>query len=84
LLWGVSGVYFSFPRLFDGLYVLDPSDKFTDVSLYWLSQLHFGRFNRLTEAVWTVLGLVPAVLAFTGTFICCRRVIFKKPSNPHW
>jgi len=28
------------------------------------------------------VGVVPAVLAFTGVFICCRRVIFKKPSNP--
>jgi PepSY-associated TM region len=84
LLWGVSGIYFCFPRLFDGLYLFDPSDKFTDPSLYWLSELHFGRFNRFTEAVWTVLGLVPAVLAFTGTFICCRRVIFHKRSNPHW
>lgn len=84
LLWAVSAIYFCFPRLFDGLYVLDASDKFTDLSLYWLSQLHFGRFNRFTEAVWTILGLAPAVLAFTGTFICCRRLIFKKPSNPHW
>jgi hypothetical protein len=28
------------------------------------------------------LGLVPALLAFTGVFICCRRVFYKKPSNP--
>jgi uncharacterized iron-regulated membrane protein len=82
LLWGVSAIYFCFARWFDGLYLLDPSDRSTDFSLYWLSQLHFGRFNRFTEAVWTIFGLVPAVLAFTGTFICCRRVIFKKPSNP--
>jgi hypothetical protein len=24
----------------------------------------------------------PAVLAFTGVFICCRRVIFKKRCKP--
>jgi hypothetical protein len=45
--------------------------------------LHFGRFGGLAEALWTVLGLVPAVLASTGVFICCRRVMYKKPSNPN-
>jgi hypothetical protein len=29
------------------------------------------------------VGLAPAVLAFTGVFICCRRIIFHKPSNPN-
>jgi uncharacterized iron-regulated membrane protein len=84
LLWGVSAIYFSFPRLFDVLFVFDPSDKFTDSGLYWMAELHFGRFNWLSETVWTVLGLIPAILAFTGTFICCRRMIFKMPSNPNW
>ena len=83
LLWGVSGLYFAFPQAFSIFLVLDPADRITDQWLYWLSELHFGRFTRLTEALWAVLGLVPGVLAFTGTFICCRRVIFKKPSNPY-
>jgi len=83
LVWGVSGIYFSFPHLFDAVYGLDPTDSFTTESLFWLSQLHFGRFGWVAEALWTLLGLVPAVLAFTGFFICCRRVIFKKPSNPN-
>lgn len=83
LLWGVSGTYFAFPRWFDALFLLDPTDRFTDQALYWLSELHFGRFDSFTKALWAILGLVPAVLAFTGTFICCRRMIFKKPSNPH-
>jgi len=83
LLWGVSAIYFAFPRIFDGLFLLDPADRFTDVGLSWLGKLHFGRFNWFTEAVWTVLGLAPAILAFTGMFICCRRVIYKKPSNPN-
>jgi uncharacterized iron-regulated membrane protein len=74
LLWGVSGIYFSFPDLFDAL-----PDQVTS----WLAQLHFGRFDWFTEALWSFLGLVPAVLAFTGIFICCRRVIYKKPSNPN-
>ena len=83
LLWGISGIYFSFPQLFNALFLLDPADHFTDQGLFWLSELHFGRFGWLVEALWTVLGLVPAVLAFTGVFICCRRMIYKKPSNPN-
>lgn len=79
LVWGIAGFYFAFSIFF----VLDPGDRITDQWLFWLSGLHFGRFTRLTEALWAVLGLVPGVLAFTGTFICCRRVIFRKPSNPY-
>jgi uncharacterized iron-regulated membrane protein len=82
LVWGVSGIYFSFPQLFEGLYLLDPTDHFTDQVLLWFSDLHFGRFGWFAEALWALVGLVPAVLASTGAFICCRRIIFKKPSNP--
>jgi uncharacterized iron-regulated membrane protein len=82
LLWGVSGIYFSFPRLFNVLLVLDPADRLADQALFRLAQLHFGRFGRFAEAVWSLVGLAPGVLAFTGVFICCRRLIYKKPSNP--
>ena len=80
LIWGVSGIYFSFPGWFDAIGSLGPNGE---QGLFWLSELHFGRFNRFTEAVWSILGLVPALLAFTGIFVCCRRVIFKQPSNPN-
>jgi uncharacterized iron-regulated membrane protein len=83
LLWGVSGIYFSFPQWFNALLLIDSADRFTDQGLFWLSALHFGRFDWFTKVVWAVLGLVPAILAFTGTFICCRRVIYKMPSNPN-
>jgi uncharacterized iron-regulated membrane protein len=83
LLWGISGIYFSFPGWFNGLLLLDPAGRVSDQGLFWLSELHFGRFDWFTKAVWAVSGLVPAALAFTGTFICCRRVIYKKPSNPN-
>ena len=83
LLWGISGMYFSFPQLFNALLVLDPADHFTASGLFWLSELHFGRFGWFAEALWRLFGLVPAVLAFTGIFICCRRMIYKKPSNPN-
>ena len=83
LLWAISGFYFAFPRAFSIFFVVDPADRVTDQWLFWLSELHFGRFTWVTEALWVVLGLVPGVLAFTGTFICCRRLIFKKHSNPY-
>lgn len=77
-----SGVYLALPQLFSIFYLADPADRFTDQWLYLLSELHFGRFNLVTEWLWAVLGFVPGMLAFTGTFICCRRIIFGKPSNP--
>lgn len=83
LLWGVSGIYFAFPRWFDALLLLDPADRVTDQALFWLSELHFGRFDAFTKAVWAAVGLIPAVLAFTGTFVCCRRMIYNKQSSPH-
>jgi hypothetical protein len=84
LMWGISGLYFSFPQAF---YVpaswVDPADKYTDRILFGLSQLHFGRFAWYTEGLWSLLGLVPAFLAFTGVFVCCRRVIYHQSSNPN-
>ena len=68
LVWGVSGIYFSFPQIFNALFLLDPADHFTDEGLSWLAQLHFGRFGGFAEALWTLLGLVPAVLAFHRRF----------------
>jgi uncharacterized iron-regulated membrane protein len=83
LTWAISAIYFSFPQWFDSLFLLDPSDKITDSALSGLAQLHFGRFNWFTEILWALLGLAPVVLAFTGVFVCCRRVILRKPSNPN-
>lgn len=74
-LWAVSGAYFAFPDFFAAL--------ISDRILFVLAELHFGRFAWFTKAVWCVAGLVPAGLAFSGMFVCCRRVIFKKPSNPY-
>ena len=83
LLWGVSGLYFSFPEPFDGIVnIFDPGPsarpRFGDEVLTWLSNLHFGRFNVSTEVLWALIGLVPAVLAFTGIFMCCHRLLIRK------
>jgi uncharacterized iron-regulated membrane protein len=82
LLWGISGMYFAFPEAFNFLLAFDPDDRFTNSALGWLSDLHFGRFGWFIQTIWVLLGLVPAILAFTGVFICCRRVVFNEPSNP--
>ena len=66
-MWGISGAYFSFPQVFN---------EVGDFILLWLSNLHFGRLGWFAEALWTLLGLVPAVLSFTGVFLCCRRMIY--------
>jgi uncharacterized iron-regulated membrane protein len=80
LMWGISGLYFTFPQPFD--FLLGPigaGNKFTDETLLWLSLLHFGRFGWFAEALWALLGLAPAVLSLTGVFLCCRRMIYKGP-----
>jgi uncharacterized iron-regulated membrane protein len=82
LMWGISGIYFCFPQAFDALYFVDPGDKYSDQILFWLSQLHFGRFGWFSQAFWTVFGLVPAVLAVTGVFLCCHRMIYHSSANP--
>jgi uncharacterized iron-regulated membrane protein len=78
LLSGISGLYFVFPQPFNFLLgSVDPADKFADKTLLWLSLLHFGRFGWFSEALWALVGLVPAVLSVTGVFLCCRRMIYK-------
>jgi uncharacterized iron-regulated membrane protein len=80
LMWGVSGFYFCFPQTVNGLSgFVDPNDKHADRVLGWLSMAHFGRFDWFTEALWVLLGLVPALLSATGVFLCCRRMIYKLP-----
>jgi uncharacterized iron-regulated membrane protein len=84
MLWGVSGIYFAFPGMFNWLTDLhDPPHASNelhvgDLALSWLSNLHFGRFGWFAEAIWTILGIVPAVLAFTGVFMCCHRLFVRK------
>jgi uncharacterized iron-regulated membrane protein len=62
--------------------LLDPADRIVDQGMFWLSQLHFGRFGWFMEIVWSLVGIGSAILAFTGVFICCRRLMFRKPSHP--
>jgi uncharacterized iron-regulated membrane protein len=80
LMWGISGFYFCFPQTVNVLSgFVDPSDKYADRILGCLSGAHFGRFGWFAEALWALLGLVPALLSVTGVFLCCRRMIYKVP-----
>ena len=84
LMWGISGIYFSFPDFFGSLLAFfDPRDRFYDPALSWLSQSHFGRFGWYTEALWSALGLVLALLSISGVSVCCHRMIYKKSANPN-
>jgi uncharacterized iron-regulated membrane protein len=70
LIWGVSGVFLCFPGTLD---------SFLSFPLrLWINRLHFGRFNAATEALWTILGLSPGILAVTGALMWWNRVLSKK------
>jgi len=70
MVWGVSGICLCFPGALN--FLLGREFR------YWITRLHFGRFNGATEALWTVLGLVPALLAATGALMWWNRVLVKK------
>jgi uncharacterized iron-regulated membrane protein len=70
LVWGISGICLCFPGVLD--FLLNNQVRL------WITRLHFGRFNAVTEVIWTVVGLAPAFLAITGVFMWWNRVLSKK------
>jgi uncharacterized iron-regulated membrane protein len=83
-MWTVSGIYLSIPSSFNAVVdFLEPSGsrqggglRFGDTVLYWLAQLHFGRFAGIpVKVMWTVIGLAPAVLFVTGAAMWWKRVL---------
>ena len=70
LIWGISGLQLCFPGTFD--FFVSSEVR------HWLTALHFGRFNAVTEAVWALAGLVPAFLAVTGGLMWWNRFLAKK------
>jgi uncharacterized iron-regulated membrane protein len=74
LIWGVSGICLCLPGALN--FLLGVEIRF------WITRLHFGRFNRGTEVLWIVLGLSPALLAGTGVLMWWNRVLGKKVD--HW
>jgi uncharacterized iron-regulated membrane protein len=83
LMWAVSGIYLSIPSAFNSAVdYLEPlnassrSPRFGDQVLYWLAQAHFGRFAGVwVKIIWTIFGLVPAVLFVTGLLMWWKRVL---------
>jgi len=83
-MWGVLGVYFAFPDAFNSvLALLDPGDQLYDRGLFWLSDAHFGRYGWFSEALWSGLGILLALLSISGVFVCCHRLVYKKSANPN-
>ena len=83
-MWTFSGIYLSTPATFNALVdLLEPSEsgrrgglRLGDTVLYWLAQLHFGRFAGIPmKIVWTVIGLAPAALFVTGAVMWWKRVL---------
>jgi uncharacterized iron-regulated membrane protein len=70
LTWGISGICLCFPGVLNFLF----GSEFR----FWITRLHFGRFNQGTEALWTILGLAPAVLAATGALMWWNRFLSKR------
>ena len=79
LVWGISGIYFCFPAL-----SFNPQIQLIGGSvLSLLTQLHFGRFDWFTEALWTVVGIAPAASAVTGALMWWNRVLRKRLRRPY-
>lgn len=80
-MWGISGIYLSWPSPFTGLAdYFDTSQsrtlRFGDEFLAWLARMHFGRFRWLPlKIVWTVFGLIPVALLVTGIVMWWNRVL---------
>jgi uncharacterized iron-regulated membrane protein len=80
-MWGISGIYLSWPGPFNGLVDFFNASqsrelRFGDQVLAWLARLHFGRFRWLPlKIVWTVFGLVPVALLVTGVVMWWNRVL---------
>jgi uncharacterized iron-regulated membrane protein len=83
LMWGISGLYLSYPDPFvDFVDWLQPPDanstalRSGDEFLAWLARVHFGRaYGTTVKWVYVALGLAPAVLFVTGAIMWWNRVI---------
>lgn len=84
-MWGISGIYLSFPApLTEWLDTFQPADpnslepRIVDTFTAWLARIHFGRaYGTPVKWLYTVLGLIPAVLFVTGAVMWWNRVLRK-------
>ncbi len=83
LMWAVTGIYLTFPDAFAALIESlslngspTTASRFVNHAIDWLVQLHFGRsFGPYMQALWAILGLVPAALFVTGAVMWWNRVL---------
>lgn len=81
LLWGVSGLYLTFPTPFNAVLELffpavDGFSERADRITAWLSMAHFGRFGGMgIRWTWILLGLVPAILFVSGLILWSISVV---------
>lgn len=81
LLWGITGLYLTFPEPFsaaaDWIEPLDEESfepRFVDDVLYWIANVHFGRFGGgPTKLAWAAFGLAPVALSATGAALWWQR-----------
>lgn len=74
LMWGLSGIYLSYPEpfqniaeYFEPIENYEPDTRISDRIMYWLAYLHFGRFrNRLPGCGTTCDQTLKAVWAAIG------------------
>jgi uncharacterized iron-regulated membrane protein len=84
-MWGISGIYLSFPgpvsEWLDYIQPADPNStelRAVDEFTAWLARIHFGRaYGTTVKWIYTILGLVPAVLFVTGAIMWWNRVLRK-------
>jgi uncharacterized iron-regulated membrane protein len=86
LLFGVTGVYLSFPEAIT--HAFDRIEPQTDANLgtrsvdrvlYWLAYLHFGRFGGWKTSIpWIIFGLAPAMLFVTSVVMWWNRVLWPR------
>ncbi len=81
LLWGVSGLYLTFPAAFtSALELFFPADdgfsERADQITAWLATMHFGRFGGMgIRWTWITLGLIPAILFVSGLILWSISVV---------
>jgi uncharacterized iron-regulated membrane protein len=82
LMWGVTAIYLAFPDPFNGVvdYLQPPADspgiRAGDIVLEYFAKVHIGRWaGPRVSTLWTIIGLLPAVLAVTGTIMWWNRVV---------
>ena len=92
VLFGITGVYLSFPVTFTHMFnTIEPQTdanmgkRHVDGVMYWLAYVHFGRFGGWkTEIPWTIFGLAPAVLFVTGATMWWNRVVWPRLPQLIW